>query len=82
MQQDNPFGQPGGPNPFGPPGIGGGPFGGNMDAMMAEMIKTRYTPWFWVWLVLIAGALGPLVGEAIAAGNRRPRWRPSTLRDY
>jgi hypothetical protein len=81
----NPFGGPGGGNPFGP-GMGVNPFGGAGVGMRAltEMVQTRYTPWFWIWLVLLVGSLGPLVGEMIWSLTRRPRrrWRPAYAEDY
>ena len=72
----NPVGMPGGMNPLG--GVGA-----QANAMAAEMIQTRFTPWFWIWLVLILGALGPLVGELIWALTRRERrWQPAYGEQY
>jgi hypothetical protein len=57
------------------------PFRG-VDALASLMIQTYYTPWFWMWLVLIFLALGPLVAETIWAANRQSRWRPDYDRGY
>jgi hypothetical protein len=82
----NPFGGPGGGNPFGPKmGINpfGGP-GGGLNQLAGAMVQTHYTPWFWLWLVLLVGSLGPLVGEMIWSLTHRPRrrWRPAYADDY
>jgi hypothetical protein len=50
---------------------------------MGEMIQTRYTPWFWIWLVLLVGAIGPLVGELVWMLSRRQRrWQPARGAEY
>jgi hypothetical protein len=94
QQQFNALGGAPGGNPFGAPGAGGAPFppmrpnpfagpGAQANAMAREMVRTRYTAWFWIWLVLIVGSLGPLVGETIWALTRRSRrWRPAYSEDY
>jgi hypothetical protein len=82
----NPFGGPVGGNPFGPK-MGINPFGGpgaGLNQLAGMMIETHYTPWFWLWLVLLVGSLGPLIGEMIWALTSRPRrrWRPAYADDY
>ncbi len=69
FRQQNPFGGPGGA-PF----PGGDPFR-QLDAMTAQMIRTHYSPIFWVWLILMVGALGPVIGEGIWYANRRAEYR-------
>jgi hypothetical protein len=81
-QQQQMFNQKGG----GPPGMGGGlnPFGmGGMPKEMTEIIQTRYTGWFWIWFVLIIGALGPLAGELVwMLARRERRWQPARGAEY
>jgi hypothetical protein len=54
--------------------------------LAAAMIRTSYTPWFWLFVVVLVGSLGPLVGELVWAANRnsrpRQRWRPAYRDDY
>jgi hypothetical protein len=35
-----------------------------MARMTASMFRCRYTPWFWIWAVIIGGALLPVLFEA------------------
>ncbi len=72
----NPFGPKMGVNPFGGPGLGFNP--------LTEAIQTRYTPVFWLWLVVLVGSLGPLIAEMVWATTRRQRrrWRPAYADDY
>ncbi|MCI0459949.1 MAG: hypothetical protein L0Z62_23610 [Gemmataceae bacterium] len=70
-----------GPGPGGVPFPAVDPFG-QVDAMTAQMIRTHYTPIFWLWLVLILGALGPVIGEGIWYANRRAEYRHAVGTNY
>jgi hypothetical protein len=77
LRQQNPF-----PGPGGFPMPGGDPFAQMGEAMAAQMLGTRYTVWFWLWLVLMAGALGPVIGEGIWYASRRAEYRRTLAPDY